>query len=236
MRWVLYAVATIAAAGLAARWWNSSASSPQHSGTNFLTPDADEWPTPSLPTWLTPSPTLLDPDQSTSLVEDLFVSLDPTTYRPANVDADTAARNVRAFLDTIAYAEGANYNTLYGGGTFDSFADHPRQFLTFRLGGRDITSSAAGRYQFLARTWDGLVRKLGLHDFSPASQDAGAIELIRERGALRDVQAGRFDAACRKVAPVWASFPGAGHNQPEKSLTTLRQVYARAGGNLESQA
>ena len=33
---------------------------------------------------------------------------------------------MRAFLDMIAYAEGAGYSTLFGGGTFAGFDDHPR--------------------------------------------------------------------------------------------------------------
>ena len=89
----------------------------------------------------------------------------------------------------------------------------------------------SGRYQILARTWDGVRRKLGLSDFTPASQDAAAVELIRERGALADVQAGRTVRAIGKVAKVWASLPGAGYNQPERQLSALMQAYASAGGS-----
>ena len=174
-----------------------------------------------------------EPDQTTSFFEDAIVTLTPSTYAPANVPPDVAAANVRAFLDMIAYAEGTaghgedGYNILYGYGTFDSYADHPRQYIPFR----QTTTSAAGRYQILARTWDGLQRKLRLPDFSPQSQDAAAVELIRERGALADVQAGRTARAIGKVAKVWASLPGAGYNQPERKLATLLQVYAGAGGS-----
>jgi muramidase (phage lysozyme) len=176
------------------------------------------------------------PDQLPTPFESLAVAIDPSTYNTAAVDDSTAARNIRAMLDTIAWAEGANYNTLFGGGTFSDYTDHPRQFIRRRLGGRWITSSAAGRYQFLARTWDGLKMKLQLPDFSPASQDLGAIELIRERGALEDVKAGRIAMAIEKVRKVWASLPGAGYNQPEKSFAQLVQVYQQAGGAVESQA
>jgi len=173
-----------------------------------------------------------EPDQRTSFVEDVIVSLTPSTYAPASVAPDVAAANVRAFLDMIAYAEGTagrgedGYNILFGYGTFNSYADHPRVYVPYGT----TSSSAAGRYQILARTWDGLRGKLGLTDFSPASQDAAAVELIRERGALADVQAGRTAAAIRKVAKVWASLPGAGYDQPERNLTALLQAYARAGG------
>jgi lysozyme len=182
-----------------------------------------------LPAWdAAPS----EPDQTTSFFEDVIVSLTPSTYAPSFTPPDVAATNVRAFLDMIAYAEGTSrypdsgYRTLFGGGQFDSYADHPRVFVPFRT----TTSSAAGRYQILYRTWDGLRGKLGLMDFSPASQDAAAVELIRERGALGDVQAGRTVQAINKVAKVWASLPGAGYNQPERQLSALLDAYSNAGG------
>ena len=145
--------------------------------------------------------------------------------------------NITAFLDMIAYAEGTEgsngYRTLFGGGLFDSFADHPRRVFDFTNSkGERLKTSAAGRYQFLARTWDGLRAKLGLQDFTPASQDAGAIELIRAQGALGDVRAGRIATAVRKCAPVWASLPGAGYNQPERKYTQLVAAYKVAGGQI----
>lgn len=173
-----------------------------------------------------------EPDQTTTFFEDVIVNLSPSTYAPANVAPDIAQANVRAFLDMIAYAEGTKgrgqdgYNILFGYGTFDSYADHPRIYVPFG----QTTSSAAGRYQILARTWDGVRGKLGLQDFTPASQDAAAVELIRERGALADVQAGRTTRAIKKIAKVWASLPGAGYGQPERKLSALMQAYASAGG------
>jgi lysozyme len=98
---------------------------------------------------------------------------------------------------------------------------------------RGTYSTAAGRYQFLARTWDTLKRRLNLPDFGPDSQDAAALELIRERGALSDVQAGRVAVAVGKVQKIWASLPGAGYSQPERSINQLTAAYVRAGGTLE---
>lgn len=179
-----------------------------------------------------------EPDQNTSFIEDVVVSFTPSTYVPASVPVSVAEQNVRAFLDMIAFAEGTaghgddGYNVLFGYGTFDSYIDHPRIYVPFG----NTTSSAAGRYQFLARTWDGLKTKLGLPDFGPASQDAGAVELIRQRGALADVQAGRVVQAIGKVAKIWASLPGAGYGQPERRQSALLEAFARAGGQIEVQA
>lgn len=200
---------------------------PNTDATDWL-PDVDM--ADLVPTW--PS----EEDQTTTLLEDVFVNLNPTTYMPANVSDQQAAANVRAFLDMIAFAEGTasanGYRMLFGHQLFNSFADHPRVYVPFR----NTTTSAAGRYQILARTWDVLKARLGLRDFSPASQDAAAIELIRERGALNDVRAGRISAAVTKVARVWASLPGAGYDQPERKFAQLVAAYADAGGTLEQNA
>jgi lysozyme len=143
-------------------------------------------------------------------------------------------QNVTAFLKTIRVSEGTagadGYSTLVGGGQFDSFADHPRQLVY--LPNLGYSSSAAGAYQILRRTWDGVAGKLGLVDFSPASQDRAAVELIKQRGALADVRAGRFADAIAKCKKEWASLPGAGYGQRENSLATLQAAYINAGGNL----
>lgn len=138
--------------------------------------------------------------------------------------------NVAAFLLAIQYAEGTYkysnpYKILFGGGTFESFEDHPRIPFKTKWG----NTSAAGAYQFMAKipgftkldTWGELKQKLKLKDFSPESQDAAAIELIRRNGALNDIINGDFSNGFKKVSKVWASLPGAGYGQPEKSLTKL---------------
>lgn len=138
--------------------------------------------------------------------------------------------NVQAFLAMIGQFEGGDegYHALFGGGRFESFADHPRTLV--KTSG--YASTAAGRYQILARTWDDVRDKIGAVDFSPYWQDVAAVYLIRRRGALDDVLAGRFNDAIAKVAKEWASLPGAGYGQPERALETARNVYANAGGSF----
>lgn len=180
------------------------------------------------------------PDQTPDLLDSLAVDLNPMTYLPPAIPQSVADRNARAFLDMIAYAEGTGsnadgYRMMFGGGLFDSYADHPRRVFTFtNRVGKTLRTTAAGRYQFLARTWDYLAAQLNLPDFGPFYQDAAALQLIRERGALNDVRAGRLTTAITKCAPVWASLPGAGYNQPERKLSNLVAAYTAAGGNFEA--
>jgi muramidase (phage lysozyme) len=146
--------------------------------------------------------------------------------------------NLRAFLALIRWCEGTSgpygYQTLFGGETFDSFADHPRRVVRKTIGGQPISSSAAGAYQFLQSTWDDCVKALKLKDFSPESQDQAAIYLIKRRGALEDVEAGRLEQALAKCAKEWASLPGSPYGQPTKTLDACRAMYLKVGGYLES--
>ncbi|VFR33671.1 Phage lysin [plant metagenome] len=151
-------------------------------------------------------------------------------------------RNLLAFLDMIAVAEGTDdgrqltrnkgYDVIVGGQLFADYTDHPR--ILVRLPRLNIFSTAAGRYQLLSRYWDAYRKQLNLPDFSPENQDRVAIQQIRERGALPDIAAGRFDEAVRKVRNIWASLPGAGYGQHEQPLARLREVYVKAGGTLHS--
>lgn len=140
--------------------------------------------------------------------------------------------NVQAFLRVIRAGETSQddvaYRMMFGGGLFEGFEHHPN-IVNSAAG---LKSTAAGAYQFLYSTWSGLVAKYSFPDFSPYSQDCGAIALIAGRGALDDVQAGRFDEAVAKCNREWASLPGSPYGQPTRSLSALREVYVIYGGTL----
>lgn len=187
---------------------------------------------------LLPEPDEKDsPDyEAPDLIDQAAALWDDITDLSGGVMSLTEQKNVAAFLKMIRTAEGTSgpngYRTLVGGRLFDSFADHPRTRVTITSNGRQIVSSAAGAYQILTRTWAGVKGKLMLTDFSPASQDRAAVELIRQRGALADVRAGRFADALTKCRKEWASLPGAGYGQPEKSVAALFAAYVQAGGSV----
>src|SRR5207249_4184708 len=96
----------------------------------------------------------------------------------------------------------------------------------------DLSSTAAGRYQILARYFDAYKKQLGLPDFSPASQDAIAMQMVKECKALGDISAGRFADAVTKCASRWASLPGATYGQHVNKIAALQAAYQAAGGVL----
>lgn len=164
----------------------------------------------------------------------LIDSLQASFYGMVGVDMNDP--NTQAFLSMIRAAEGTTgangYRVLFGGSLFDGYDDHPRIKITAKSGSGTITSTAAGAYQILARTWDEVKAKLNLPDFSPASQDVAAVELIRRRGALGDVISGRFGAAVKKCAGEWASLPGSPYGQPTISWNKAAALFASNGGSI----
>ena len=146
--------------------------------------------------------------------------------------ASQSDKNVQAFLKMIRIGEGTSgvngYKTLYGGTLFNDYSKHPNIKITAGA----WTSTAAGAYQFLFRTWNELATKYNIKDFTPESQDLGAIIKIDERGALDLVKAGKFDEAVKKVNKEWASLPGSPYGQPTVSLAMIRQKYVEFGGKI----
>ncbi|WP_320206219.1 glycoside hydrolase family 24 protein [Burkholderia anthina] len=147
-------------------------------------------------------------------------------------------QNRQAFLDMIAQSEiGAallaetdnGYNVLVGATpanplTFSDYSQHPRIYNA------KFNSTAAGRYQINWPTYQTVSRQTGLTDFSPDTQDAMALQLCSNKGALDDIDAGNIQAAIAKCAPVWASLAGAGYGQHENSMTNLVAWFTNAGG------
>lgn len=146
--------------------------------------------------------------------------------------------NRAAGLIMIAKSEGTadlgdrGYNVLVGGTLFIGYADHPR--IRVRLKGINIVSTAAGRYQILSKYYDYYKKLLKLSDFSPASQDAIALQMIKEQHAIADLDAGRIDDFIAKVCDIWASFPGKDntYGQHKNKVDALKKFFTDAGGIL----
>ena len=139
-----------------------------------------------------------------------------------------------AFLSLIGWAEGADYNTIVNGvdgpATFTDFSDHPfapqfnRPPVIVRRSPL-LESTAAGRYQLLYRYWPIYRAQLGLADYSPASQDAIAIEQIKERGGIALIGTGDIEGAIKACSNIWASLPGNNYGQGGKTMGELLERY-----------
>ncbi|MFI8146030.1 hypothetical protein [Acinetobacter sp. ABJ_C5_2] len=134
------------------------------------------------------------------------------------------APNVQKMLDLIANAEGVKYgyNTLFGNERLDDLSSHPNIKKQFKqTDGQVKNTTAAGRYQFLKDTWDGVANQLGLKDFSPKNQDIAAVALLAQNGALPSVLKGDFKTAVQKSGVTWASLPSSPYAQPKRSWKDL---------------
>ncbi|WP_327575210.1 glycoside hydrolase family 104 protein [Roseateles sp.] len=179
-----------------------------------------------------------------ALADTIEATIYQLTESPADVEPDTAAANVAAFLAMLGYSEGADYSTCYGyRHKVQDFSDHPAvtgewagELLSDTMCrnagfGPGCKSTAAGKYQITRPTWLRLKAKLGLADFSPESQDAAAVQLISERGALEAVKAGDVATAIKRCRNEWASLPGNYAQQGQRSAEQLVAWYQTAGGS-----
>lgn len=137
----------------------------------------------------------------------------------AEADVGTAVTRgaLTQLLDAIAQAEGAGYNTVYGG----SRIQPPRALTAMTVGevlewqkesvAAGSISSAAGRYQVIRATLEGSVAAgvVALSDtFNGETQDKIATYLLAQRGLNRFV-ANQIssEAFGNAIAREWASFP-----------------------------
>lgn len=153
--------------------------------------------------------------------------------------------NVRRFLQLIGIVEGADYNVGYGGRRINNLASFPYNRCAFNRDGSVNTSgrcsrnttSAAGKYQFQFDTWNNIKRVLGLSDFSPRSQDIGAIYLLQRRGALSDVVRGDYQNAIIKSMPEWEGFVSKGLQGSLRLLNSIGSPLGSSpGSGLPSQS
>lgn len=141
--------------------------------------------------------------------------------------------NVQKYLDLISQAEGTvknGYATAFGGAKLTSLTDHPRTLHGFtETNGNKNKTSAAGRYQFLRKTWDSLKDQYELPDFGARSQDIGALALIADAGALNHVLKGDFTSAIKKTGTIWASLPSSPYAQNKRSWSDVNRMLGNGG-------
>lgn len=150
------------------------------------------------------------------------------------------SRNVAALLDAIAFCEGTDngrqqtfddgYDVLVGGGLFTDYGAHPNRRVF--LPRYNVHSTAAGRYQFLKRTWDEMAGLLGLANFFPMAQDAACVRLLRRIDAYEPAKAGALDVAIARARGTWASLPNSPYGQRTERMDVVANIFAARGGQL----
>ncbi len=171
-------------------------------------------------------------EQKTQQVEPVYQEKISIKYNPAK--ATTALSSLspqeKAFLDTIAWAEGTlhplGYKTLFGGEIVDDLTTHPEKCITYITeSGKKTCSTAFGRYQILD------FNAKNMTSFAPQEQDKWAISKLEEIGALRKLKQGNLKEAIIKSCRVWASLTCYSHlskgyyNQNVKSMKSLVAKY-----------
>jgi muramidase (phage lysozyme) len=145
-------------------------------------------------------------------------------YDPTSVpgrEADLSVPQVRAFLDTTAKLEGANYDTFYGGEKIPNLGGFPGYD---RRRYNNELNTASGRYQINAPTYDQFSQQMGIGGFDPHSQDLIAAQLIHSTpGAMDAVKAGNMKRASELLHHRWSSFPDGDH--PSQFAPQMQSIY-----------
>ena len=150
---------------------------------------------------------------------------------------------ISAFLDLVGQSEGTTtskathddgYDIIVSGmNGLNSFADysaHPfaagRPPIVVRTAPKLLESTASGRYQITLPTWKSITERWTNTVFSPQAQDAAALQLLKECGALNHIDSGNIAAAIEAACETWASFPGNSYGQGGRTLAWLLESYA----------
>ena len=140
----------------------------------------------------------------------------------------------KAFLDMLAWSEGTDngrqktrnhgYDVIVGGKLFTDYSDHPHwKLVTLNP---KLKSTSAGRYNLSPV---GGMPTTGKQLKNLESQDAVALQQIKERGALPMIDRGDIRQAIDRCSNIWASLPGAGYGQFERTpMTALQNSKKRA--------
>lgn len=125
--------------------------------------------------------------------------------------------NIKAFLDMIAWAEGGDYDLKYGGvkgkkndkWRITDYSTHPGP-------GSDKKTTAAGRYQINKMNWqENGVKRMGLTDFSPHTQDLIAIEGLRQGKIIDAIISGDMPTSIKGASTTWNAL-AQGHGLPNR--------------------
>ena len=120
-------------------------------------------------------------------------------------------------------------DVIVGGELFTDYSDHPRKLVTLNP---KLKSTGAGRYQLLSPLVGCHRKQLGLKDFSPKSQDAVALQQIKERGALPMIDRGDIRQAIDRCAAISGLHCRALVMVTEHKADSLIAKFKEAGGTV----
>jgi muramidase (phage lysozyme) len=162
-----------------------------------------------------------------------YLDADAASDLRATVEQYLKNARVSAFLRVIASIElgddapFAGYLTHYTKTQADTWATHSGRNIGALYRGKELWSTAFGRYQFLRKTWDEVSKKLGLTTIGPHEQDLAAVCLLLDCGALDYILRGQIRIAVRLARNIWASFPGSPYGQRTFSMAEFEARYKK---------
>ena len=134
----------------------------------------------------------------------------------------------KAFLDMLAWSEGTDngrqktrnhgYDVIVGGELFTDYSDHPRKLVTLNPNSNQQAPDATSFFPVGGMP----TAQAGLKDFSPKSQDAVALQQIKEVRFTYDWSR-HIRQAIDRCSNIWASLPGAGYGRSSIRLTAWLQ-------------
>lgn len=153
---------------------------------------------------------------------------------------------IAAALDMIAASEigsaaneaGGGYDVMFGFDRASDLSQHPGKKTTYTdpSTGKQVTTSAAGRFQIIGPTAKSISQRLGLKDFSPESQELMALYLIVETGAADDLMRGDLQSAMGKLGTKWAALPGSSIAHSPDQTRSWEFAYGKFNDALRKHA
>ena len=145
----------------------------------------------------------------------------------------------KAFLDMLAWSEGTDNGRQKPEIMVMTSLQAESYLLITPITSKLVTLNPNSNQQapdatsFFPVGGDAYRKQLGLKDFSPKSQDAVALQQIKESVALLPmIDRGDIRQAIDRCSNIWASLPGAGYGQFEHKADSLIAKFKEAGGTV----
>ena len=121
------------------------------------------------------------------------------------------------------------YDVIVGGERLTDYSDHPRKLVTLNP---KLKSTGAGRYQLLFPLVGCLPQAAWPERLLPKSQDAVALQQIKERGALPMIDRVDIRQAIDRCSNIWATAGRWLCIVSEHKADSLIAKFKEAGGTV----